>query len=314
MLGVAQEGELVEQVVEAVRVEHDRDQVGPVALVVAHELAGEQHARPGQPRPQQGDQALLAGERDAGPGQRGPVAGQVGADRRLARLDQRDLPVSELIAATGRPMLSAGCCWRACSCAELGVELPEARVGARGHRDRGRTAAATMAAQATPSRKRGSCAFQSSLRVPTGLAVGLARRLRYTAIRPRFAPGNFGSPAFPLSAGNSASGTLQGWRPRGRRLCLLRAWPPIAHGRSSLGSARRRRASCAPTATSRPGAPRVAGAVLHGCDDPPSPGTGSCAPTGRWPRAGASARCWRPRASRSAAPRVDMRVARLPEL
>ena len=42
---------------------------------------------------------------------------------------------------------------------------------------------------------------------------------------------------------------------------------------------------------------------------PTSPGTGSCAPTAPWPRARASAGCSCARACRSAARRVDMRVA-----
>ena len=50
-----------------------------------------------------------------------------------------------------------------------------------------------------------------------------------------------------------------------------------------------------------PGAPRFAGTVLASCDDPTCRGTGSSAPTARSPRAPASARCSRPRASRSAA-------------
>ena len=50
-----------------------------------------------------------------------------------------------------------------------------------------------------------------------------------------------------------------------------------------------------------PGAPRFAGTVLSETDDPESRGSASCAPTARWPRARASARCSTPRACRSGA-------------
>ena len=50
-----------------------------------------------------------------------------------------------------------------------------------------------------------------------------------------------------------------------------------------------------------PGAPRFAGTVLGETEIPTSRGSASCAPTARWPRARASARCSTPRACRSAA-------------
>ena len=44
-----------------------------------------------------------------------------------------------------------------------------------------------------------------------------------------------------------------------------------ASSKSWSGSGRSRRASSAPTATSRPGSPRFAGAVLFECDEPDLP-------------------------------------------
>ena len=134
-LGSPQEGDLVQKIVEALRLEHDADQIGPVALVGAHELAREQHLGPRQPRPQQGDQALLANEQDPDPGQRRPITRQVGPHRGLARPDQRDLPVERgdrpREAADARAQLVLA----RLLVAELGVQRTQARVGARRRRD-----------------------------------------------------------------------------------------------------------------------------------------------------------------------------------
>jgi hypothetical protein len=84
LLGVAQEGDPVEQVLEPVRFEHDRDQVGLGLLVVGHELTGEQHARAGQSGPEQGEQSPLALQVPLHRREPRSVAGEIGSHRRLA--------------------------------------------------------------------------------------------------------------------------------------------------------------------------------------------------------------------------------------
>ena len=162
------------------------------------------------------------------------------------------------------------------------------------------------------------------MRLPTGLAVGLARRLalhgHQTAIRPR----ELGSPVFPgVSLGNSAWAPYQDLTSaRERGLCCVAV---IADDRTrpTADDRTRRildRVRAVPVGFVRtygdisPGAPRVAGAVLHGCDDPSVP----------WHRIvradGSLAKGARQRALLDAegvpfrGSRVEMRVARVPEL
>ena|SRR5436305_9156089 len=141
---------------------------------------------------------------------------------------------------------------------------------------------------------------------PTGLAVGLAR-VRYAANRPRFAPGEDLGPPFPR--------WLQGIRRRGRYHPILRCAVRTDRTEDILARVR-----ATPPGFVRtygdvcPGAPRVAGAVLHDCHD-------TALPWHRIVRAdGTLAKGDRQRSLLEAegvpfrGARVDMRVARLPDL
>src|SRR5215218_3658374 len=78
-------------------------------------------------------------------------------------------------------------------------------------------------------------------------------------------------------------------------------WRTCAPSRCWIGSGRRRRASCAPTGTSRRARRASPARCSRTVTTRTCPGTGSSAPTGRSRRAPASARSWRPRACRSPA-------------
>ena len=266
----------------------------------------------------------LAVQSGAGRGQPRPGRRRAaGADRCLARLHERDLrgqrARSRAAARRGWP---TGCCWRACVWLELRVELAEARRCAR----RRRAALPSRAGRRAPAPRRargggGACRSSDAAHdaLPTGLAVGLARRLsRYTAIRPRFAPRDCWVPRFPgicreLGAPRTVSTDVYAPGVAGSDACdqiiaRVRATPPgfvRTYGDVS------------------PGAPRVAGAVLHACDDPTVPwhrivrADGSLAKGARQrallePRACRSAARASTCASRAPAERCDVDPARDP--
>ena len=161
----------------------------------------------------------------AGPG-RGP--GRLGPPPRGTR-PARSARSSELIRCDRLLMLDARLLLVRLLGAQLRVQLAEARVGARGHGHRG-----TVRVRPPPWPRRRpaveeSCAFRSSYSLPTGLAVGLARRLRYTVIRPRFAPGNVGP---PLSRSN--------WREIRRRAPYQELRRGPAYARAAVASRSRR--------------------------------------------------------------------------
>ena len=131
-LGAAQEVDLFEQVVEPAGVQYDGDQIGPVALVAGHQLAREQHPRPGQPLAQPDHQRPLAAQGGGGPSQRGLIDGQLLANRRLAALHQRDLAVQRGDQPGQRGQARAQLVLVGLLLGELRVEL-----GKRGRRGRG---------------------------------------------------------------------------------------------------------------------------------------------------------------------------------
>ncbi|CAA9508382.1 MAG: hypothetical protein AVDCRST_MAG17-1838, partial [uncultured Solirubrobacterales bacterium] len=77
--------------------------------------------------------------------------------------------------------------------------------------------------------------------------------------------------------------------------------PLLDRSSSSVASAPFRPDSCAPTATSPPALRASPAACCTPARTRVCPGTVSCVPTARWPRASGSGRCSRPRAWRSAA-------------
>ena len=93
LLGAVQEVEVLQQVGEAVRVEDDADEIGTVGFVARDELAGEQHPGPRELAAEPPQPGSLAQERGVGSGERRLVVGELGADGRLAGLDERDLAV-----------------------------------------------------------------------------------------------------------------------------------------------------------------------------------------------------------------------------
>ena len=190
------------------------------------------------------------------------------------------------------------------------------------------TADLAHAAQLVGGEQRAERLAGASRRRRAGRArSGRRRARRPTASRPRRRPAR--AHAHERADGEPVrlhrDAELAGRAGRGRRSSRSRgasrrsvAWlTPCAVQRRpsacSSASARSREGFVRAYGDVSPGAPRFAGTVLHAADDPDrARGTASCAPTARWRRARASARCSRPRACRSAATGVDMRVARLP--
>jgi hypothetical protein len=80
VLGVAQVGDLVEEILEPVGLEYDADEVGAVRFVVAHELPAQEHPGPGQSRAQHVEDADLAVERGLRGCEVRAVLGQLGGD------------------------------------------------------------------------------------------------------------------------------------------------------------------------------------------------------------------------------------------
>jgi methylated-DNA-protein-cysteine methyltransferase related protein len=150
--------------------------------------------------------------------------------------------------------------------------------------------------------------------LPTGLAVGLALRLRYAAIRRRFAPRDLGPPFFRAERAirrddDIRAGASGSWL--GHILRVVES-TRAAH---ILDRVRATPAGFVRTyGDVSPGAPRMAGAVLHECDDPSVPwhrvvrADGSLA-KGRRQRQLLEAEGVPFRGSR-----VDIRAARIPEL
>ena len=172
LLGPVQEVELLEQIGEAVGIEHDRHEVRAVALVAADELAREEHPRAGEPAAQQREQRALAGQRRLGARERS--RGRCASSARTAA--SRDCtseiwPSSEPISCESLLTLDDRLCWRACcapSCEFSWLMLLAAadgrrrcrRGGKRGeHRDRTRAggdrSGTSSAAEAHAVRLRG---------------------------------------------------------------------------------------------------------------------------------------------------------------
>ena len=154
------------------------------------------------------------------------------------------------------------------------------------------------------------------MRLPTGLAVGLARRLalrgHQTAIRPR----ELGSPVSPpREVGNSASAPYQDLTPPQRSgLCSVavsfddRTQDILARVRAvPVGFVRT-------YGDISPGAPRVAGAVLHDCHDPGLPWHRIVRADGSLAKGDRQRRLLEAEGVPFRGSRVDMRVARVPDL
>ena len=90
------------------------------------------------------------------------------------------------------------------------------------------------------------------------------------------------------------------------------AWSaPRGPRRCWTGCARRRRASCAPTATSRPARPAMAGAVLHDTDEPDLPWYRIVRADGSLAKGRRQRRLLEAEGVPFRGDRVDMRVARM---
>ena len=215
-------------------------------------------------------------------------------------------------------MLPVSCFWRACSWPSWFDSEP--MLGSALD-DIGSSVAPAVAASsvAKPSRNRAVrrglevivCAYGVSCRARAGT--------RYATIRSRFAPrDDVGSPVPPPASAGFGGETLSGRvfeRPQASGTLILRARadrPRASDSRArALDSGRLRphlrRRLARGAARRRSGAARVR--RPRACR-----GTGSSAPTARWPRASASAGCSRPRACRSAASASTCESPGCPEL
>ncbi len=93
LLGAVQEVEVLQQVGEAVRIEDHADEIRAVGFVARDELAGEQDPCPRELAAESFQPGSLAHQSGVGGGERRLVVGELGADGRLAGLDERDLAV-----------------------------------------------------------------------------------------------------------------------------------------------------------------------------------------------------------------------------
>ena len=147
------------------------------------------------------------------------VYGALFASGGLARLNERDLRVERADQVREAADARGEAVFARLDRAQLRVQLTEVRVGCRRHRYRGKAQRRGNNGRAGDHPGRDRAPSGVHMRLPTGLAVGLARRRRYTVIRPRFAPGNSGPPLFRCSAENSAWAPYQDLT-RGRPSCL----------------------------------------------------------------------------------------------
>ncbi len=147
VLGVTEIGQPLEQIGEAARVEDHADQVRVVGLVVADQLLGQELPGPGQPALEQRDELSLPGQVGLSLGELGPIGVEFRLNRVLARAHERDLPLQrgdqagQLLQAALEVLLAV------VLSRQLIAELAEARVGARGHRQRGQDGQGARAGQ-----------------------------------------------------------------------------------------------------------------------------------------------------------------------
>ena len=165
-------------------------------------------------------------------------------------------------------MLAARLCWCACSALSCELQLPEAGIGARGHRDRGE------AERRPPPRPRRRPSGRGIVRLANLIfvAYGVSCRARAAAAlhghQAATRPQGTWVPRFPAQLGGKlGAGTISR---RTRAICCR----TVASDRERQILARVRAIPVGFVRTYgdvSPGAPRVAGAVLHACDDPRIP-------------------------------------------